>query len=935
LILDTTTAGGDTGAHVWWPAFLRDFLLPEGKFAGWSNDYYNGFPAGQFYFPIPALLVVLLDVVLPYNIAFKFVTAIGPLALPWAAYVFGRGLRLRFPAPAFMGLATLAFLLFAGDQRTTAPYTNAAFNQRIMGGTLASNLAGEFSFTIALCFALAFLGVFAVTLRGGRRPVWAVLLLAATILSHVIVGIFVAVGAFVVLAFRFMLDPSRGEDGDVRRRAGLFAGGALLVTVFVGVLTISVWWALPFGLVAIAAVVWFTRFDPNRVLIIAAVTGGVAAMLTAFWSIPLVSRFPYTSNMAYEKLITAFNLGDPADGFNLYLFPFGAGGVFPWVFIFGLIGLAAAIVFWRPGVIVLATLTLLMGVLFVQWPELHAWNLRFLPFWYLGWMFLAAIGLADLVRVPGHLIEPAGESSLVPGSVPTAMPTAVGIAVGIAVGTEIPVPEPRPTLPAGIDPVLVARERRVNRIWTMSMTGALALAVGVVGLATAATNPGFLTYWAEYNYTGYEWTSPEALAGAEPVAVPASGPCSAPHRRADSYRRSAKSYPEYAEIMKTMSELPPGRALWEGGSSIDKYGTTLALMLLPYCTEDRIASSEGLYFEASGTTAYHFITVSELASAPSNPMRFPGIPTPYGQISERFDLGIRHLQMLGIRYYMAQSDTAKSLADAHPSLRLVASTNDRDQQAPLGWKIYEVQDAPTIEPLQYAPVVVRGKGPAGWQQSGSAWLTDWFNDSDAIDRVLVSDGPNEWVRAGADEARSLPFGEQLPAVEITNVREEQQAISFTVSQTGVPILVKTSYYPNWQVTGAASIHRASPNFMVVVPTSNEVRLEFKRSSFDWLGLVLTLFGLVALVPVARWKPRLAYPEDMAETDRELLLPVDAVGDASTGLGGAPPVSAGFEHQAGAREGGSVLANAAPSGAPDESSGDEEPPPRPFGAPADS
>ena len=28
LLLDTTTAGGDTGAHVWFPAYLRDHLLP-------------------------------------------------------------------------------------------------------------------------------------------------------------------------------------------------------------------------------------------------------------------------------------------------------------------------------------------------------------------------------------------------------------------------------------------------------------------------------------------------------------------------------------------------------------------------------------------------------------------------------------------------------------------------------------------------------------------------------------------------------------------------------------------------------------------------------------------------------------------------------------------------------------------------------------------
>src|SRR5258708_3247116 len=55
-------AGGDPGAHVWWPAYLRDPLLPW-RLSGWSPDFYDGFPAGQFYFPLPAVLIVGLNAV--------------------------------------------------------------------------------------------------------------------------------------------------------------------------------------------------------------------------------------------------------------------------------------------------------------------------------------------------------------------------------------------------------------------------------------------------------------------------------------------------------------------------------------------------------------------------------------------------------------------------------------------------------------------------------------------------------------------------------------------------------------------------------------------------------------------------------------------------------------------------------------------------------
>ena len=66
-----------------------------------------------------------------------------------------------------------------------------------------------------------------------------------------------------------------------------------------------------------------------------------------------------------------------------------------------------------------------------------------------------------------------------------------------------------------------------------------------------------------------------------------------------------------------------GRVLWEpssmDGDPINNYGTSLALELLPYYTDGRIASMEGLYFESSGTTSYHFLTVSECARTSVEP----------------------------------------------------------------------------------------------------------------------------------------------------------------------------------------------------------------------------------------------------------------------------------------------------------------------------
>ena len=95
-----------------------------------------------------------------------------------------------------------------------------------------------------------------------------------------------------------------------------------------------------------------------------------------------------------------------------------------------------------------------------------------------------------------------------------------------------------------------------------------------------------------------------------------------------------------------------GRALWEHEEGHDRYGTPMALMLLPFWTDGCIGSMEGLYFEASSTTPYHFLVQDELSWTPSNAQReMPytvGSPT-----SADFDRGVEHMQMMGVKYYMA------------------------------------------------------------------------------------------------------------------------------------------------------------------------------------------------------------------------------------------------------------------------------------------
>src|SRR4029078_1803559 len=92
--------------------------------------------------------------------------------MPAAAYAFARGIRMRRPGPELSAVATVCFLFFKGI--ATSPTASAAdsamqFNQRIMGGTLVSSLAGEYSFAFALTLALFALGALAFSVPTGRR----------------------------------------------------------------------------------------------------------------------------------------------------------------------------------------------------------------------------------------------------------------------------------------------------------------------------------------------------------------------------------------------------------------------------------------------------------------------------------------------------------------------------------------------------------------------------------------------------------------------------------------------------------------------------------------------------------------------------------------------------------------------------------------------
>jgi hypothetical protein len=659
IVLANTPAGGDMGAHVLVPAYLRDALLPDGRFMGWSNDWYAGFPILYFYFPLPAFTIVLLDVMLPYGVAFKLVTVAGLVALPFAAYVFARGMGFARSVAVVAGVAGGTFVFMESFS--------------IYGANTLSTLAGEYSFSWSFAFSFLYLGVLMRDLRAGRGfTVRAGVLLALTALSHLITTM-VVVAVSLPLLFR-------------KRGPSALVGS----------------WALGLG-------------------------------IAAFWAFPLLSTVAYTTDMQWWPVQ-------------------GRGPVFPrelWpILVLAAAGLAYAV--WKRAILGPAIALMVVPVagyfLIAHYDFRKLYNARLLPFWYFILFVLA------------------------------------GVAVGVGARA-------------------IARRLRggLEVRWTAVALGS------VFFLLAAGLGVNKAPKWASWNYSGYE--------GKAAYAYTATG----------EEILQTDYWAEYSGLMETLDDLPPGRVMWEANSDLNRYGTPMALMLTGYWTEGTHPSMEGLLFESSLTTPFHFINASEVSQRPSNPI--PGLP--YSRID--FDRAVEHLMLYDVAYYVSWTPEATEAASAWGLQQLAVSEP---------FTIFALPDAPLVEIADWEPAV--WDGTEGFFEAAVAW----YDDVDQLDRWLVEDGPAEWRRI--DDV-GLSSRDRITEIGVvTDMVLEDHRISFRTTAVGVPHLVKVSWFPNWRATGADGPYRAAPSLMIVVPTQEEVVLDFVDRLPETGGRVVTAGTLIGL-----------------------------------------------------------------------------------------
>jgi hypothetical protein len=284
----------------------------------------------------------------------------------------------------------------------------------------------------------------------------------------------------------------------------------------------------------------------------------------------------------------------------------------------------------------------------------------------------------------------------------------------------------------------------------------------------------------------------------------------------------------------------------------DPFGSTESTMALPYWTDGCMDTIDGVLFESSTTTPFHFLDQAEysLLGESSNPVSFLSYPS--------FDLadGIRHLQFEDVRYFLAVSSQVETAAKSVPGLIKIASTAgfagpiDNVTTTNPVWDLYLIKGSQLVTPLDYLPEVESGGTANQWLDTN----LDWWEQESYWPVELATSGPANWPRAAVGTLVPPAEALAIKPTTVTNAKTTNSTVSFDVGRLGAPVLVKVPYFPNWHASGALGPYEVSPNLMAVVPTAHHVTLTYGTTVPDQLGKLASLGGVVGLGMLMTLRP---------------------------------------------------------------------------------
>ena len=301
----------------------------------------------------------------------------------------------------------------------------------------------------------------------------------------------------------------------------------------------------------------------------------------------------------------------------------------------------------------------------------------------------------------------------------------------------------------------------------------------------------FLPHWLNWNFTGYE---------------------------------GKNDWNQIQSLYSQLDNLKPGRIMWEPNSDMNKYGTPMTLMTIPYFTKH--TSMEGLYFDSSITTPFHFISVSGLAKRPSNPVG--GL----SYINNQFDKGVDYLYDLGVDYFISYTEEIESKAMNSDRLTYLFSTDP--------FSVFQVNSS-KIE-LINQDIQVFSK--VNKQQGILSSVFRDTNISNFFEKAYENFGELDETRIIETSNNILIQPSNKKDLDVRGLKITNKKISFFTNNPGELHLIKISYFPNWSISNGLGPFRTSPSFMSVIPNQEYVEINFEKTALENNSFYFSIFSLL-------------------------------------------------------------------------------------------
>lgn len=318
---------------------------------------------------------------------------------------------------------------------------------------------------------------------------------------------------------------------------------------------------------------------------------------------------------------------------------------------------------------------------------------------------------------------------------------------------------------------------------------------------------GYIPFWAQWNYEGFE----------------------------------AKPY--HSQFMAVngflKADVAAPRAKFEHSAVHDKAGSVRAFESLPLFANRSII--EGLYIHSSQTAPFAFYLQSEMSAEISCPFH-----RQYQCTSIDIPLAKKHLMMFNTKYLVVVSPQVKALLGSDPDFE------KSFEAAPFEVYMLKTNAGRYVTVPEYEPVVFQ---TSDWKNISY----QWFKKDNLVDVPLV------FVNAKEDAAKigykvvkdakvsdlDSVVGKKLEADCHISEDFEAEKISFDTDCVGVPHIISVSYYPSWHVTGADHIYMVSPSFMMVVPTQKHVTLTYEKNPLDYASILVSVVGALLILYLMR------------------------------------------------------------------------------------